>query len=89
MKKNLLTAVALVGLTMAAGSVFAADQSQTGGVTRAHVRAELQAARELGLSPVTEFNFPYTYEQSVQLQKLTAKIEAQNQVDAPKAPSAN
>ncbi|VVD76684.1 DUF4148 domain-containing protein [Pandoraea terrigena] len=85
MKKNLLTAVALVGLTMAAGSVFAEDQAQTSGVTRAHVRAELQAARELGLSPVTEFNFPYTYEQSVQLQNLTAKIEARNQAAAPVA----
>ncbi|ALS58730.1 MULTISPECIES: DUF4148 domain-containing protein [Pandoraea] len=78
MKKNLLTAVALVGFAMAAGSAFA-DQTQTGGVTRAHVRAELQAARELGLSPVTEFNFPYTYEQSIQLQKRTAEIEAAQQ----------
>ena len=88
MKKNLLTAVALVGLTMAAGSTFAAEQMQTGGVTREHGRAELPAAREWGLSPVTEFNFPYTYEQSLQLQKLTAKIEAQNQ-GAPKAPVAD
>lgn len=85
MKKNLLSAVALVGLTMAAGSVFAEGQAQTTGVTRAHVRAELQAARELGLAPVTEFNFPYTYEQSVQLQNLTAKIEARNQAAEPVA----
>ncbi|VVE25014.1 DUF4148 domain-containing protein [Pandoraea soli] len=85
MKKNLLSAVALVGLTMAAGSVFAEGQAQTTGVTRAHVRAELQAARELGLSPVTEFNFPYTYEQSVQLQNLTAQIEARKQTATPAA----
>ncbi|WP_374627325.1 DUF4148 domain-containing protein [Pandoraea sp.] len=89
MRMNLLSAAALVGLTMAAGSAFAADQAQASGVTRAHVRAELQAARELSLSPVTEFNFPYTYEQSIQLQKLTARIEAQNQPVAPQAPVAN
>ncbi|MBN4665930.1 DUF4148 domain-containing protein [Pandoraea nosoerga] len=88
MKKNLLSAVALVGLTMAAGSAFAAD-SQTSGVSREHVRAELQAARELGLSPVTEFNFPYTFEQSVQLQKRTAEIEAMQRGAAPQVPSAN
>ncbi|MCI3205220.1 MULTISPECIES: DUF4148 domain-containing protein [Pandoraea] len=87
MKKNLLTAVALVSLSLAAGSAMAADQSS--GVTREHVRAELQAARELGLSPVTEFNFPYTYEQSVQLQKRTAEIEAAQHNGAPQAPMAN
>ena len=87
MKKNLLTAVALVSLTVAAGSAFAADQS--GGVTREHVRAELQAARELGLSPVTEFNFPYTYQQSVQLQQRTAEIEAAQHSAVPQAPMAN
>ena len=89
MRMNLQSAVALVGLTMAAGSAFAADQAQPSGVTRAHVRAELQAARELGLSPVTEFNFPYTYEQSIRLQNLTARIEAQNQPVTPQAPVAN
>ncbi|VVD59611.1 hypothetical protein PCA20602_00033 [Pandoraea capi] len=87
MKKNLLTAVALVSLSLAAGSAMAADQSS--GVTREHVRAELQAARELGLSPVTEFNFPYTYEQSVQLQKRTAEIEAAQHNGAPQAPITN
>ncbi|VVE17591.1 DUF4148 domain-containing protein [Pandoraea anhela] len=87
MKKNLLTAVALVSLTVAAGSAMAADQSV--GVTREHVRAELQAARELGLSPVTEFNFPYTLAQSVQLQKRTAEIEAAQRSAAPQAPMAN
>ncbi|VVE71872.1 hypothetical protein PCA31118_03999 [Pandoraea captiosa] len=87
MKKNLLAAIALVSLGVAAGSAFAADQSS--GVTREHVRAELQAARELGLSPVTEFNFPYTYEQSVQLQKRTAEIEAAQHAAVPQAPTAN
>ncbi|AKC71754.1 DUF4148 domain-containing protein [Pandoraea oxalativorans] len=87
MKKNLLSAIALVSLTVAAGSAFAAEQST--GVTREHVRAELQAARELGLSPVTEFNFPYTFEQSVQLQKRTAEIEAARHIAVPQAPSVN
>ncbi|AKM29692.1 hypothetical protein AB870_05515 [Pandoraea faecigallinarum] len=87
MNKNLLAAVALVGLSAVAASAFAADQSS--GVTREHVRAELQAARELGLSPVTEFNFPYTYEQSVQLQKRTAEIEAARHAAVPQAPMAN
>jgi len=87
MKKNLLSAIALVSLTVASGSAFAADQST--GVTREHVRAELQAARELGLSPVTEFNFPYTFEQSVQLQKRTAEIEAAQHSAAPQAPAVN
>lgn len=85
MTKNLFAAVAIVGLALSAGSAFAADGSSTSGVTRAHVRAELQAARELGLAPVTEFNFPYTFEQSVQLQKRTAEIEAAQTQQVPSA----
>lgn len=89
MKKNLLTAIAILGFGLAAGSAFAAGTDASGGVTRAHVRAELQAARELGLSPVTEFNFPYTYQQSIQLQQRTAQIEAAQANAAPNAPVAN
>jgi hypothetical protein len=37
------------------------DVSVNGGLTRAEVKRELAAAREAGLVPSNEFNYPYDY----------------------------
>lgn len=78
MKLSHTLAAALLAAS-AAVPAFASGTQSTNAyapVTREHVKAELQAAQELGLVPITELNYPWSGEQSAQLQALTAQIEA-------------
>ncbi|GAB3627111.1 hypothetical protein PTE30175_04000 [Pandoraea terrae] len=76
--KNTLCALgfALAALPALAQS-SATTQPSPGGKTRAAVRAELQAAIELGLAPITEFNYPYTPGQAQQLAARAEQIKSQ------------